>query len=736
MKIFKSFKNKQFMQNITNKLPFLTVLLFSLIIFAVSVRISYSRYLNFENGKFDLGNMSQMVWNTMNGKFMYLTDYFGTNMPRWGMSHVDPLLIIFVPLMVIFKSPLVLVFGQLFLVIFSSLILYKIAYLELKHRWAAAFIAISYLLYPAIGYILAWTDFHGVTAAMPFFFAAFYLFEQMYQTNDFSKKKLILFWLCLILTMSGKEEIPLFVFMFGFFILFWRNNFAKLFEGLVSQADLPTYTTQLKQFFVTRNAKLAITMMVVSFVWFYYAFFILIPNSAHYRVNGYNKFVESIGVTPEETINVDSKNYFLLRYEEFGSGYTEIIFNVVTNPVKVMRAWVDGGKPTYFTQTFLPTLYLPLVYPPLFAMAIPELIINYTSTAGGVSTANIENHRISMIVVILFIALTYGVNFLAQFFKKYLKISEVFTVYLLAISLLVVNIIKTFEYSNPVYLWMQQAVSRRVVAIVKAEENLIKDDRAFSKKIKEGDRLKLVRLETKDRDCAGYIMKYIPDWASVTGPDYMGAKLSLRETYALFPALYKEADYIIADIYARKVSRILGIPSIVINSKVADIMIDPNYHPKFICGNLALFERQALLDNEIPKQVELPIQQVFNFTPKVDYLIDRGLFLRDYLMPDTFSRQEFYVADFVYERKESMSLDDYKLFLTFVDMNDNEYFQIPHLASYAMKPLKDFNFERFYVEKVNLMLPDFMNTGKYRVFLGLTNGIDTQSIYLKEVEVK
>jgi len=98
---------KLFDYKIFKNIYFLIVLAFSLVIFTVSVRITYSRYTNFENGKFDLGNMSQMVWNTMHGRFMYVTDYFGTNMPRWGMSHVDPFLVVFVPFMAIFKTPLV-----------------------------------------------------------------------------------------------------------------------------------------------------------------------------------------------------------------------------------------------------------------------------------------------------------------------------------------------------------------------------------------------------------------------------------------------------------------------------------------------------------------------------------------------------------------------------------------------------------------------------------------------------
>src|SRR3990167_3656430 len=430
-----------------NKLPFLFLIAFSFGIFLVSLRITYSRYQNFESGKFDLGNMAKMVWNTAHGRFMYVTDYFGTNMPRWGMSHVDPFLIIFVPVMSVIKSPLVLVFSQLAFVIGTALILYKLAELELGNRFAALFIGLAYLFYPAVGYILAWTDFHGVTAVIPFFLGTFYLFEKMHKEGNFNQNRLILFWALLVLSMAGKEEVSLFIFFFGLFILVLRKG----------------------------RAKIAAWIMGVSLVWFIVAFFVLIPGAAHFRIEGYQKFVESIGVEPEETKNVASENYFLLRYEEFGDSYFEVLVNMAKNPKQIMSAWLDGSKPINFQQTFAPVLFAPLLYPPAFMMAVPEFIINYSSTSGGVNTANIENHRISLIVVVLFISIVYGLGFISRLLRDYLKVRENITVTVLSLAILVMSINKTFEYKNPVYLWIQQAVQRRVVALVSAEENIIKD---------------------------------------------------------------------------------------------------------------------------------------------------------------------------------------------------------------------------------------------------------------------
>src|SRR3989338_9713242 len=124
---------------------FLNLILFSLGIFIIALRINIFRYNNFDYGKFDLGNMSQMLWTTLHGRFMYLTDYFGTNLPRWSMSHVDPILLLFVPTFALWQHSLNLVIFHLILVIFSSVLIFKITEHKLRSKLAAFFFGLSYL---------------------------------------------------------------------------------------------------------------------------------------------------------------------------------------------------------------------------------------------------------------------------------------------------------------------------------------------------------------------------------------------------------------------------------------------------------------------------------------------------------------------------------------------------------------------------------------------------------------
>src|SRR3990172_8932606 len=119
----------QFLRKAKEHLDLITLTFVIILFFLINARINLFSYANFDFGKFDLGNMSQMLWNTLHGRFMYLTDYFGTNLPRWAMSHVDPILLLFLPLFAAYQHPLTLVVSQFVLVILSAFLVYKIAYL-------------------------------------------------------------------------------------------------------------------------------------------------------------------------------------------------------------------------------------------------------------------------------------------------------------------------------------------------------------------------------------------------------------------------------------------------------------------------------------------------------------------------------------------------------------------------------------------------------------------------------
>lgn len=720
-KLFEHFKNF-----VTQKLPLMFLSVMMVIHLVIAVRTNIFRYNNFDFGKFDLGNMTQMVWNTLQGRPLYLTDYFGTNLPRWSMSHVDPILLLFVPIFAVFPHALTLVFSQLVLVISGAVVIYFLADLKLKSKWAACFLGTAYLFYPSLGYLNALTGFHGVTAVIPFFLGAVYVSENMLDSAKFSKKSIFTFWILAVLTMSGKEQLPLYIFMYGLYVLVTR----------VFLADVPL--EKPKKLILLRHAG---SMMIVGLIWFITAFFVIIPAFAQQRIDGYRKFAISLGLENDTTRDVSLPNYFLSRYDAFGDSYVEIIFGMLTDPRKGIQIFFGGDKLDNLHMTFAPVLYLPLVAPLELAISGQDFAINYMTSAGGIGTSEIYNHRISMIIPVLFISVIFAIKFLSKLpinrIKKFKLnlIQPKHIALVLSLAILVSNIKYTYEFGNPIYLWLTQAVQKRIklatVVIASALERT--DSAAQTKNLKIGEVLKVSELDNKDLACANKVVKMIPDEASVSGPDYLGAHLAKRETYAIFPALYNEADYVIVDVFSRKILSILDVQTDLISDVIEKIISDPNYELQSGCGNLFIFKKIG----PHQKSELMPIQERYSY-PDASYKLPiyAGLQVVDFTLPSEFERGTRTEMQVVYQKVQPSDLGDYVMFMTFVNVDSGEVYQTANLPSFGILQPREWGQDRFYVETLQIAPPSFVPAGTYRTFVGMTNKIKTRSIYLGNTEFK
>ncbi len=715
-------------------LGLLVVLAIATVVCVISIRINIFRYNNFDFGKFDLGNMTQMVWNTLHGRPLYLTDYFGGNVPRWSMSHVDPILLLFAPLFAVFPHPLTLVFAQLFLTtLLTPLILFKIAKLTLKSTLAATLIATAYLFYPALGYLDTQTGFHGVSAAIPFFLLSVYFIEKMHHTQTFSKRLFYGLWISAAITMTGKEQLPLYILFLCIFGLIWRTPLPQ---------NLPMFSRAwLTNYIKHPMAKNLLTLLIVSTVWLVVAFFVIIPQNAHYRDESYRNFTQEVGIDTGLTSDVINENYFIGRYEDLGDSYTGILLGMISDPKRLVNILFAGDKLDNFNKTFFPALFLPFLAPQILVIAIPDLLINYATTAGGIGTSEISNHRVSMVIPIVFLAsifaisklsryltLTweFGTNYLKFLPKKKLKTKHL--AWVLALAILASNMYTTFTYNNPVFLWLTQAVSKRLASVAYA-----KFDREVGLKenLKLGDRFKITGLENKDRECAKMIIDIIPKDASVSGPDYLGAHLAQRETYAIFPALYSKANYVIVDVFSQKIMRILDSDVSLVRDVVGDMITNPNYTNVASCGNLFVFKKGASQERT-PK---LPMQERYRYPVDQRLEIFVDLFLADFRLPKTVTRGKPSKAQFVY-RKESKTPDDYVMFTTFINKETGEIYQSANIPSYGLVNIKDWTEGRYYLEDIDITVPVAVDPGTYHVFVGMTNNIRTRSIYLTDMEIR
>lgn len=712
----------------------LVVFSLSAVVCTISIRINIFRYNNFDFGKFDLGNMTQMVWNTLHGRPLYLTDYFGGNVPRWSMSHVDPVLLFFVPLFAVVPHPLTLVFAQLILTtVLAPLVLFKLAKLTLKSNLAATLVATAYLFYPALGYLDTQTGFHGVSAVIPFFLLATYFIEKMHHTQLFLKLNFIGLWVNAMITMSGKEQLPLYIGLLCIFGLIWRTPIP---QGLpiFSKAWLKTY---LKH----PMAKNLLGLLAVSIVWLITAFFLIIPQNAHYRIGSYRKFTQEVGVDIELTSDVTAENYFLGRYEDLGDSYGAILVGMASDPERLVNILFGGDKLDNFSKTFFPALFLPFLAPQILITAIPDLLINYSTTAGGIGTSEISNHRISMIIPVVFLSTIFAISTLSRHlaiawevasnrlkFMPKRKIKSKQIAWVFAAAVLASNIYTTFAYNNPIFLWFTQAVSKRLsmVAYAKFDREV-----GLKKDLKLGDRFRISGLENKDRECAQMIMDIIPKDASISGPDYLGAHLAQRETYAIFPALYSKADFVIVDVFSQKIMRILDTDISLVRDVVGDMITNPNYSNVASCGNLFVFKKGGLQE----KSLKLPMQERFKYPIDQKLEIFEDMFLADFNLPKSVTRGEPSKVLFVY-RKESKKPDDYVMFTSFINEGTGEIYQSANIPSYGLVNIKDWSEGYYYLESIDITVPPAVDPGSYHVFIGMTNNIRTRSIYLSDMEIK
>lgn len=694
---------KNFFKKIFSDKYLLILVVYSLIVLASMVKINFFRYENFDMGKFDLGNMTQMSWYTLKGKFMYLTDYFGSNVPRWSMSHVDPILVIFVPLFFLIPHPLTLVFAQNLLIVLGAFILYKLSLLKTNNKPFSLFLSLAYLTYPALGFLLAWTGYHGVSPAIFFFLCFVYLIfkfeDEKRILNIYDYLKLILL---LIITLSGKEQISLYFVILGVYL-----------------------------FLASSYKKFGVAISIFSLLWFIACFFIVIPNSAHYRIESFEKFSNELGISKEEIPNLYSSNYFLARYSEFGNSYGEIIKNMILNPVKTAAVFLSGDKLNNLYLTFGPLLYLPAIYPLFLFISFPDFLINYSTTQGGIGTSEIYNHRISMIIPVLFVSIIFGISFLKRFLGYFLKEKYINTSISLLGFLIFVNCFYFSNYvgeKNPIFSWIISAVEKRVFA--KTDTSVLKKD------MKVGDIVRVDPLENNDRECVRKILDRIPPKVSVSGPDFMGSHLSQRETYAIFPAGKNTSDYLIVDIFSQKLLKILELDVELNRDFVQDTLKDRDYDLEFICANLLVFKKHAGEKLVSTPNDLMPFQIYKSYKENYNFPIFNDLVLVDFKFNSKMKINSLSEVSYVFTKKGSKSLSGFVSFTTLVHEETGNIFQFANYPSYAYSSLNSWEEGKYYSENISFIIPSYLEKGNYYLFVGIDNKINSRSAYLGEVNLE
>jgi uncharacterized membrane protein len=280
-------------------------------------------YAVFKEARFDLGDMVQSIWSTLHGHFLEGTTANGHQSSRLGF-HVDPFLVLFVPLFWIWSSPVLLLVVQVLAVVSGALPVFWLARKHLDSSRAAAHFAFAYLLYPATQFnaFTIGDGFHSVSLALPLVLYAVWLLDE---------HRLVAFSLVALLAFTTKEEIPLAVGCLGIWYAVRRGG--RLFGFSVFAAGLGA--------------------TLFNFLW-------VIP---HFSLTGGDPFAS--------------------RYRAVGGTPHGMLHKLLTDPMAFVHAAATGHKAFYVILLLVPLLGLWLFEPLLFLGAVPELVIDLLSNQGN-----------------------------------------------------------------------------------------------------------------------------------------------------------------------------------------------------------------------------------------------------------------------------------------------------------------------------------------------------------------
>ena len=286
---------------------------------AIYALLSWLKYRAYMDARFDLGNMTQAVYNTAHGHFLEITtgEVKPRQMSRLG-SHVDPILALFALPWLVWPSPVMLLVLQATIVATGAWPAYRLGARTTRDPRAGAFVAGAYLLYPALGFLVL-NEFHPVALAAPLLLWAFLYVEEGR-------------WLWalpyLVLAAACKETVPLALGTMGAYFAIRKRSWRPLLLTAAAGA------------------------------YFILAVWVIIP---HY--NG-------------------DQSAFIARYGDYGAGAGQVVKTAVTHPAQTVADLAAPGNLDYWLKLLWPLGFTSLLSPLTVLIAAPELLLNALSATG------------------------------------------------------------------------------------------------------------------------------------------------------------------------------------------------------------------------------------------------------------------------------------------------------------------------------------------------------------------
>lgn len=278
------------------------------------------RHSEFLSHRFDLGNVTQAVWSTADGRFLEVTLGTGEQASRLA-GHVDPALVLFVPLWWIHSDPATLIVAQAAALAAG---VYPVVRLGVKYVGSVVPVALLgtwYLVFPW----LVWNavnDVHAVTLAIPFLLYAIWFLDEHHLGR---------FAVFGVLAMSTGELVGLTVAALG---VWYMIRYHRRRAGLLIALGGTAWTT--------------ICLVV------------LIP-----------------------AFNDGRPSPFYDRFESVGGSPLGLLKTLFADPGAVWAQVTTAADVSYVILLLLPTAFLALGAPLLLAAALPQLGINLLSDWGA-----------------------------------------------------------------------------------------------------------------------------------------------------------------------------------------------------------------------------------------------------------------------------------------------------------------------------------------------------------------
>ncbi len=302
----------------------IALILIWVLILGYIVWMSYEtvlRYNTFKATAFDLGNMDQVLWNTIHGRLFQFTnqgsDFYGP--PTRLAIHVEPIILPLSLLYLFHADARVLLVFQTLMIAAGGWPIYVLTrkYIPALPVIAPVMVAAYYLMPSLLSINLF--DFHPVSLATPIL---------LYAVLALEYKRYGWFLLACVLAASCKEDVPFAVALLGILVV-WKY----------------------------RQPRLGILLFLGGIAWGFIAFLVVIP---HF----YPGAVHS--------------NYWY-RYESLGSSPGAAIVNILLHPWLLFATFLTLERFYYIVGLVRSTGFFALFAPEWLLPALPALAINLFS---------------------------------------------------------------------------------------------------------------------------------------------------------------------------------------------------------------------------------------------------------------------------------------------------------------------------------------------------------------------